>query len=140
MWILILLILVLVLLHHKRFEFLLILLEDEPATDIKPHAEDPGTPELIALQLPKHAVDRKSILRQHRERKLSQQNMLDQQRVVPQAAAKPKPKGKASPKPKAKSSPKPKAKSSSSSSRVGMVKTTALKKSKEIGSSEDLFF
>ena len=133
MWILIFLILGTwnyIPLHHKRFEVFLILLEDKPVTNIKPHAEDPGTPELIALQLPKNAIDRKTILRKHRETKLVQQNgeiMVDHKKdmVVPKAELR-------------QSSPKPKAKSSSSSSRAGIVagktkvKTTALKKSKEI--------
>ena len=44
-------------------------MQDEVDTSIKPHAEDPGTPDLISMQLPQGSINRKAVLQMHREMK-----------------------------------------------------------------------
>ena len=44
-------------------------LQDLPQPDIAPHAEDPGTPELLSMILPKNSFCRKGVLAMHRNNK-----------------------------------------------------------------------
>ena len=53
-------------------------MQDHPDPALRPHKEDPGTPELLKLVLPKSAVNKKAILAKHREEK--QQEAEDKQR------------------------------------------------------------